>query len=335
MKTFLLRRLIMMIPTLLGITMITFAVVRLGPNDPVLTSMQSMGMTAGETNREIIENYKKLHGLDRPIPEQYARWLGRIARLDFGVSLKDNRPVWDKIREAAPKTLLLSFFSIILSYLLAIPMGVYSAVKQNSMGDRASTLVLFILYSLPNFWVAMLMILFFCNREYFDWFPIRGLFSDNFQQLGPWERIKDVSWHLVLPVICLTYGSLAYLSRFQRSSLLEVIRQDYIRTARAKGLAERIVVYKHALRNALISIATLAGSILPTLFAGSVVVEKIFSIHGMGLLGFEAVSNVDLDVIMAVTLISAVMVMVGLLLTDILYVLIDPRISFDSGGGRG
>lgn len=331
MKTYILRRLLIMIPTLFGITLITFVILKLGPSDPAITSMGQGAMRAGESSQQILDEWRKRHGYDKPVPVQYALWMKKLATLDFGNSIKDQRPVWDKIKERIPITLLLSTIAIFLTYAIAIPIGVYSAIKQYSLGDKITTFALFVLYSIPNFWLAIMLIMYLGGGDYWHVFPVQGLHSDGADQMGALAYLGDAIWHLVLPVTCLTYTGLASLSRYQRSALLEVVRQDYIRTARAKGLAGHVVVAKHAMRNSLIPIVTLLGTLLPQLFGGSVIIESIFGIPGMGRLGFEAILNRDLDVVMALTVVTAVLTMAGLLLSDILYVLVDPRISFEAG----
>jgi peptide/nickel transport system permease protein len=218
---------------------------------------------------------------------------------------------------------------MLLVYLIAIPCGVFSATHSGSASDRLLTLFFFLLYSLPGFWVAVLLIMFLGGGELWDVFPIYGVSSVGSESWPFPARLLDRLWHLVLPVFCLTYGSLAYLSRLTRASLLEVIREDYVRTARAKGLSERIVIFKHAFRNALLPIVTLLAFLLPAMFGGSVIIESIFSIPGMGQLAFEAVLSRDYPVIMAITTISALLTLVGLLLGDILYAALDPRIKLE------
>ena len=237
--------------------------------------------------------------------------------------------MWDKIKEAVPITLLLNILSIFLIYLIAIPLGVYSAVRPRHWSDKAITLSLFVLYSLPSFWVAMLLIRYFASGEFLDLFPIVGIVSEGIEQLSIWGKIGNVLWHLVLPVTALTYGGFAFLSRFSRAQLLEVIRHDYIRTARAKGLTERTVILKHALRNALIPLLTLMSTLLPALIGGSVIIEQIFSIPGMGKLGFEAVLSRDYPTVMAIVSIQALLTLVSILITDLMYVVADPRISYE------
>jgi peptide/nickel transport system permease protein len=260
---------------------------------------------------------------------QYPRWLVNMLTLDFGNSIKDNRPVLDHIKESVPVSLIFTFISFVLAYLIAIPLGIYSATHQYTTGDKVSTVILFILYSLPNFWVATMAIVFFGGGDFFAWFPVSGLHSVGADELSKWEYFKDLAHHVVLPLIIWTYGSFSALSRYMRGSMLEVIRQDYIRTARAKGLSERVVTYKHALRNSLIPIITMMANLLPLAISGSIIIESIFSIPGMGQLSFNAVLYRDYPIIMAVTTISAMLTLFGILLSDLLYAVVDPRITFE------
>ena len=265
---------------------------------------------------------------------QYYRWVVRLLTLDFDRSSKDNVPVREKLKKRLGVTVTLAMLSLIIAYLVAVPIGVYSAIRQYTMVDQFITLLLFILYSLPSFWVAMLLQQYLCGVDPAGWdiFPLVGLESEGAEALGPLDRLLDWIRHLVLPVFCLSYASFASLSRYQRVGMLDTIRQDYIRTARAKGLSERTVILKHALRNSVIPIITLIGLQLPYLVGGAVIVELIFQINGMGLETFEAIRTRDLNWIMASVSLTAVMTMVGLLVSDILYAIVDPRISVGEGG---
>jgi len=325
------RRLLLAIPTLLGITAVTFLIIQLAPGNPAMMAIRrgTAGITDEAISKEIVEQTKKLYGLDKPIPVQYALWLKRVATFDFGTSYTDQREVLDKIRERLPVSLTLSLVSIFLVYLIAVPIGVYSATHQYSVADKTITLFLFILYSLPNFWVATLLIMFLGGGDFLDVFPIYGLISDNYAELSLWGKVGDRLWHLVLPITCLTYVGLARISRFGRVGMLEAIRQDYIRTARAKGLSEKAVIFKHAFRNSIIPIVTLLAALLPAMLGGSVIIERIFSIPGMGQLAFESILNRDYPTIMAITSISALLTLIGILLADTCYALIDPRISLE------
>lgn len=333
MKTYILKRLLLMIPTMLGITVMTFAIIRLAPGDPAAMRIGSgsQGMIGNQQlANEIIEKTRQQFGLDRPIHEQYWLWVTKIATLDFGRSYRDNRPVMDRIWERLPVTLQLNLISIFLVYLIAIPLGIYSSTHQYSLGDKVSTTFLFILYSMPSFWVATILILFLGGGDYWHLFPITGISSLDAEQLPFFEWLIDRIWHLVLPVFCLTYGGLAYVSRQMRAGMLETIRQDYIRTARAKGLSERAVVFKHALRNSLIPIVTLLGFLLPAMLGGSVIIESIFTIPGMGQLGFDAILSRDYPVVMAIEVIAAFLTLVGLLISDLCYAIVNPTISLEA-----
>jgi peptide/nickel transport system permease protein len=332
MKVYLVKRLLQIIPTLLGITLITFLIIQLAPGNPAMLKLQmaSQGQVGDNAiSQQIVEQTKKLYGLDKPLPLQYLLWVKRVLTFDFGSSYKDHRKVWDKISERLPITLQLNIISIFLVYLIAIPCGIYSATHSNSWPDRLLTLFFFVLYSLPSFWVAVLLIMLFGGGDFWDVFPVYGISSIGAEARPLLSWLLDRLWHLILPVTCLTYGGLAYLSRLTRSDMLEVIREDYIRTARAKGLRERVVIFKHAFRNALLPIVTLLAFLLPSMFGGSVIIESIFSIPGMGQLSFEAVLSRDYPVIMAIATISALLTLVGLLISDILYAALDPRIKLE------
>lgn|SRR4030095_6288869 len=333
MTEYVVKRLLLFIPTLVAITLITFIISHLAPGDPteLKVGVSNENMKADEKsqlNQQAKDFYKKKWGLDKPIYMQYVIWLGNMATGDFGNSFVDNRPVMEKILERLPVSIPISFAAIIISYLIAIPIGIYSAAKQYSFWDRTSTVLLFVLYSLPTFWIGTLAIVFLSNVEYLKIFPTSGLYTLGSDDWTFLEKFWDRMWHLILPVACFTYPSFAYLSRQMRGSMLEVIRQDYIRTARAKGLKEKTVVLKHALRNSLIPIITLVAGIFPALVGGSIIIETIFSIPGIGQLAFQALLARDYPLIMAELVIAAVLTIFGLLLMDIMYAIVDPRIAF-------
>ena len=277
--------------------------------------------------------YREFGPWDRAIgllaETQYARWLRRIATWNLGTSLRDPRPVADKIAERFPVTLLLASLSLGLAYLLGVPLGVWSAARRGSRSDRTVTVLLFALYSLPSFWAASILILLFGGLRFWDVLPIYGLCPRGAEALPFTERVAACAPHLVLPVVCLTYASVAVISRFQRSAMLDVIQQDYIRTARAKGLSERTVLLKHALRNSLVPVITLLGLQIPVLLGGSVIVERIFSIPGMGHLAFESILTRDYPMVMGTTVMAALITMASVLVADILYVIVDPRIGYE------
>lgn len=336
MIQYILQRILLFIPTLVVITLITFGLTRLAPGDPaaVKAGVGAEGTLSARNvmTEQTFELWRKQMRLDRPVIEQYLLWLGDIARLDFGVSFIDNRPVLEKIAERLPVTILMNTIAVFMAYLVAIPLGVYSAVYAGTFWDRVITFCLFALYSLPSFWIATLALTFLCNPEFIYAFPSHGLYSNRFDFLPFWDKVGDVLWHLVLPMTVYTYGSFAFISRQMRSAMLETVRQDFIRTARAKGLSERRVIFVHAMRNSLIPIITLLAGILPSLIGGSVIVETIFSIPGMGELSYRALVARDYPMIMAIFTFSAVLTLVGILLSDVLYSIVDPRIVYGKRG---
>jgi peptide/nickel transport system permease protein len=317
MSRFLLKRLLWMIPSFLGITFVVFAIIKLSPGDPLSLRGDDV-LQAGSSSAAAIREYRHHMGLDDSLLPAYGKWMWRLAHADLGVSFGDGQPVLKKLREALPVTVGLSLLALLITYLVAIPVGIYSAVRPGSATDRGLTVGLFMLYSMPSQWVAVMLIVLFGTRLH--WLPIQGLHSEGN------ASYTDLARHLLLPLVCLTYASFASLSRYMRSGMLEVIRQDYIRTARAKGLAERAVILRHALRNSLISVITLLGLTLPALVGGAVIVERIFGLPGMGQLSFEAIQSKDIPVLMGATALAGVLTMLGLLLSDVLYVIVDPRI---------
>ena len=331
MKAYLIRRLLLIIPAFIGISLITFLVVQLAPGSPVYLKLRKgeSALSSDAASQKVIEDTKKLYGLDKPILVRYGLWLGKLLTFDFGNSYKDQRPVRTKILETLPVTLQIEIIVVLLVYLISIPIGVFSATHQHSWIDKCITFVLFVLYSLPSFWVAMLLIVFLGGGRFLNWFPITQLNSIGADGWPWYQWLADRIWHLVLPVFCLTYAGLAGLSRFARAGMVDVIRQDYIRTARAYGFAEKVVIFKYAMRNSLIPIITLLATLLPELIAGSVIIESIFSIPGMGRLGYEALLSRDYPLVMGVLSISAFLTLLGLILSDILYALVDPRIKFE------
>lgn len=311
----------MMIPLLIGITLISFVVIHLAPGEP--TDMQTQ--LNPEVSTELRDRLRDQYGLDKPLVIQYGEWLGRFVRLDFGDSFsQDRRPVFDKIVERLPITISINLLSIVAILVTAIPIGIYSATHRGSLFDRITTILVFIGFAAPSFWLALLLMDFFGVR--FGLLPIAGLKSldyDSFSLLG---KVLDLGRHLLLPVFISTFGGLAGFSRYMRSNMLEVIRQDYILTARAKGLSEQSVIFRHALRNALLPVITILGLSVPGLIGGSVIFETIFAIPGMGKLFYDGVMMRDYPLIMGILVMGAILTLVGNLLADLCYALADPRI---------
>src|SRR5438105_4768788 len=330
MHSYFAKRLLLMVPTLWGISLVSFLIIHLTPGDPALLKLGDDQRTGNQLlAAQIINETRALYGLDQPLHVQYLRWLKRMVTLDFGESLRDHRPIIDKLKERIRVSLRLSGISLLFAYLISIPLGIYSATHQYSIGDRITTVLLFGLYSLPNFSVATMGIVYLGGGDFWSVFPVYGLASPNAANWPWWQQVEDQLWHLVLPITCLTYYTLAVLSRYMRVGMLEIIRQDFVRTARAKGLTERLVIYRHALRNSLIPIVTLMADLLPALIGGSIVIETLFSIPGMGALSYEAVFARDYPLIMAIFTLSAFLTLLGILVADFLYTLVDPRIRYE------
>ena len=260
---------------------------------------------------------------------RFSKYWGNLARLNFGVSHVDKRPVLKKVLSKLKYSITLSFSSVLIIYAISLPLGIWSSIRQNTMADRVVTTVLFMMYSLPSFFVAVFLLNLLTRGTPLQVFPTSGFESLDTSQMTLLEYLKDVGWHITLPIFCGSYAALAALSRYARSGLLDVIRSDYVRTARAKGLPESVVILKHAARNGMIPILTLLASLLPTLIGGSVIIEVVFGIPGMGSFLFESINLRDYNAVMAVLLISSALTLVGMLISDLSYALVDPRITFE------
>ncbi len=321
MLRYLIRRLAILIPTFIGITLVCFAVIHLAPGSP--TDLQTQ--MNPDITPQAIEQLNAHYGLDKPLATRYVLWMKNLAMLDFGRSISsDARPVWDKIRERLPITIYINISSMVIIFLAAIPLGVVSALRRGSATDRSITVFVFIGFSIPGFWLALICMDLFGVR--LGWLPISGIHSAEYASLSLWGKAIDTTRHLFLPVFISAFGSLAGMSRYMRSSMLEIIRQDYILTARAKGLPERTVIYKHAMRNALLPVITILGLSIPGLIGGSVIFESIFAIPGLGKLFYEAIMMRDYNMIMGSLTIGAVLTLLGNLIADICYSIADPRI---------
>lgn len=320
MVKYLIKRVLGLIPTLIGITLISFFVIHLAPGRPtdIQTSMNP------KVSFEARERLEKLYELDKPVHIQYLEWVKRFVRFDFGRSYLDDRPVSEKIAERIPITILINFSAILLTLGLGIPLGITSAIKRGKLPDKLTTIFVFIGFSTPEFWLALLVMNLFCIT--LGWLPVSGISSLDFESFNIIGRILDVARHLILPVAISTFGSLAIISRYMRTEMVGIMTQDYIRTARAKGLSENSVIYKHALKNALLPVITILGLSVPGLIGGSVIFESIFAIPGMGRLFFESVMARDYPVIMGVLSIGAMLTLLGNFLADIAYSYADPRI---------
>ena len=338
MRDYIIKRLCFMLVTLLAITLASYVMMRLAPGDPIRAQLmggEGQGLRTQDKDRSRIEEMlRHKYFLDKPIVVGYAHWLkGVVSRGDFGTSIVYDRgaPVTRIILERLPVTLKLNFWSLLLVYALAVPLGIYAAVRRNHWTERLLSLGLFLLYSLPSFWVGLLLLLFFSSDLFFNIFPVTGLEPPVAATWGRsyWEILGLKAWHYVLPVTCLSYGSLAGLSRYARVGLLEVLSQDYIRTARAKGVSEARVILVHALRNGMMPLITLFAGLLPGLVAGSVIVEYIFSIEGMGSLALQALGSRDYPLMMAIFTMGSFLTLLGILFSDLCYAFVDPRIHYE------
>lgn len=318
MTKYILRRLLIAIPVLFGVTVIAYFIMTLAPGDAV-----DMLVDPGLSPQDIALKKQAL-GLDQPVFVQYVKWLGQLAQGNLGYSFNNRRPVTERIGERLGSTLMLAFSALFFSYLLAIPIGVLAAVRQYSVWDYIATVFSFLGVSVPSFFFGLLLIYFFALK--LDWFPTGGTHT-----IGAPFSLADRLSHLILPMTVLSLQNIGAVMRYTRSSMLDVIHQDYIRAARAKGLQERVVLFRHALRNALIPVITLAGLQFPFLLGGAIITEQIFNWPGMGRLAVEAITQRDYPTIMGINLLAAVMVIIGNLLADVMYGVVDPRIRYESG----
>ncbi len=324
MLNYFIRRLIMMVPLMLGITIITFGVIHLAPGEPI-DKMTDMNPKISAQSKQ---RMREMYNLDKPLHVQYGLWISRLLVLDFGRSFSsDNRPVLDKIAERIPITLTINIVSLVIIFVLSIPIGVWSATHPYSLFDKGSTLFVFVGFSAPGFWLALLLMILFGVQ--LGWLPISGIRSINHELFSTWGKFIDYVRHLAMPILLSSLTSLAFLSRIARQNMLEVIRQDYITTARAKGCSDSSVMYRHALRNALLPVITIVGLSIPALIGGSVIFETVFSIPGMGQLFFESVMSRDYPLVMGILVIGAALTLIGNLVADFSYAAVDPRIRYD------
>lgn len=312
---YILKRFLIALPVILGVTVISYVIISLAPGDAVDL------MVDPTISKHDIEQRRRDLGLDQPIPVRYVKWLGQVAQGNLGYSYLTSRPVAERISERIGPTLMLSMAALLIAFTFAIPIGVVSATRQYSPLDYGSSVFALIGVSVPNFFLGIGLIYIFSLK--LDLLPVSGM-----RTLGIDKSLKDLLEHLVLPALVLGTGTMGQVMRYTRSSMLDVVRQDFIRTARAKGLSERLVVYKHALRNALLPVITLLGLLIPILFGGAIITEQVFRWPGMGLLTIEAISQRDYPVLMGLNLLTAVLVVTAGLLTDLLYSIADPRIRY-------
>jgi len=336
MTAYLIRRLLLVIPTLLGITVACFTLIQFVPGGPVEEMIakikrvgQDRGMDASRTiSPRELANIKAYYGFDKPAPVRYVRWLGRVLHFDLGNSYAYNQPVWDVIKSKFPVSLFFGVTSLILSYAVCIPLGLAKAMRQGSVFDTVTSVITFAGYVIPGYALGVLLLIFLAGGSYLDFFPLGGLVSDEFESLGFWGKAGDLVMHMTLPLACYMASEFAFLTQLMKNTLLDEISRDYMRTAVTKGLSFRQAIWRHALRNALVPLATRAGEAFTVMFAGSLLIEKVFDIDGMGLLFYDSIVNRDYNVVMGLILLMSFMGLLGRLFSDFMYVAVDPRIRF-------
>ncbi len=325
-----------MIPTLIGITLVCFTLTQLVPGGPVeeyISQIQQANAESGvdaekSLSSSEVENIKAYFGFDKPAWKRYLIWASNLIRLDLGDSYSYERPVWNLILEKMPISLFFGITSFLLSYLICIPLGVYKAMNNGKWGDTITSIIIFSGYVMPAYALGVLFIVFLCGGSFLDWFPIAGIVSDNFEFLPWYQQIFDLLHHLILPLICFMIGEFAVLTMLMKNSLLDELKKDYIKTALVKGSSYRLAIWKHAVRNALLPIATRISEIFTIMFTGALLIEKVFDIDGMGLLSYNAILSRDYNLVMGIIFLSSVMTLFGRLFSDIIYVVVDPRIDF-------
>ncbi|GAB3535214.1 ABC transporter permease subunit [Photobacterium alginatilyticum] len=333
------RRLLLIIPTFIGVTLLVFALTRFVPGGPVeqmIAQMQSQSMESGGGNQqgsqtlsdEQIAELNAFYGLDKPIFEAYTEWLGKLVQLDLGESTRYYEPVWGMIKERLPVSLFYGLMTFLISYLISIPLGILKAMKHGSRFDNVSSVMVFIGYALPNYVVGVFLISFFAFH--LDWFPMGDFVSDDFDDLLWPDKIADLFSHAVLPLFCYIIGDFAILTMTMKNNLLENLAADYVKTAIAKGLPFQQAVRKHALRNSLIPIASHLGNVVSVFVAGSFLIEVVFNIDGIGLLGYESIIERDYPVVMGILAMSSLLLMFGNILSDMCVAIVDPRVKFGS-----
>ncbi|XDD46819.1 ABC transporter permease subunit [Leptospira sp. WS39.C2] len=336
MWKYFLKRFLLIFPTLLGITFLVFLISHFAPGGPLnseIAKLKGAGNLAGASTKQIsqeeIDLIKKRLHLDKPAPVAYLYWLKQIVQFDLGESRLHSRKVSELIIEKLPVSLFFGLSGFFLTYLICIPLGIQKALKEGSHFDFITSFIIFFTYSLPVFAFAMLLLYLFASGEVFSFFPLGHEVSDFYEDLSVWGKIKDRLAHMFLPVICYVVSSFAVLTLLMKNSLLDQIAKEYVRTAISKGLSFSDSIFKHAFRNSLIPIATGFGSNLTLIFSGSLFIELVFNIDGMGLLSFEAVRERDTDLMMGLLLAQSFLGLIGKIVSDFCYILIDPRIDFE------
>ena len=347
MWAYILKRLLLMIPTVIGILLITFTIVQFVPGGPVEQMVSQLqgrdaGGEAGAARSESnyrgrqgvdaakVEEIKKLYGFDKPAPERFLQMLGQFARLDLGKSFFHSKDVWQLIKEKLPVSITLGLWSFILVYSISIPLGIAKAVRAGSRFDTLTSLIVLTGYAIPGFVLGVALLVLFGGGSFVQWFPLRGLTSANWAELSWWGKVTDYLWHITLPVTASVMGSFAIITMLTKNSFLDEIRKQYVMTARAKGLDERKVLWKHVFRNALIPLVTgFPSAFIGAFFAGSLLIETLFTLDGLGLLGYESVIRRDYPVVLGTLYLFTLIGLATKLVSDLCYVWVDPRVKFD------
>ena len=342
MLSYILKRILLMVPTLLGALTITFVVIQFVPGGPVEQILAEARAGQGEggaykagrdSDAKQIAALKKLYGFDKPAHVRYVEMIGNFLRFDLGRSFLQNKDVWTLIKEKLPVSISLGLWTFLFSYLISIPLGVMKAVREGSRFDALTSLVVLVGYAIPGFVLGLFLIVLFAGGTFFEVFPLRGLTSDNWATLSWPARITDYFWHLTLPLICMVIGSFAIVTMLTKNTFVEEMRKQYVLVARAKGLSQRRVLYKHIFRNALIPLITgFPSAFIGAFFAGSVLIETLFSLDGLGLLSYESVVRRDYPVVLGSLYLFTLIGLVVKLISDLLYVVADPRVQFTSVG---
>jgi microcin C transport system permease protein len=341
MLSYILKRILLMVPTLLGALTITFIVIQFVPGGPVEQIMAEQRAGGGDgdykaradNSAKQIEELKKLYGFDKPAHVRYVEMLKNFATFSFGKSFMQNKDVWELIKEKLPVSISLGLWTFLISYLISVPLGIAKAVHEGSRFDTVSTLFVLIGFAIPGFVLGVFLIVLFAGGTFWDLFPLRGLTSDNWAELGWFARVTDYLWHLVLPLTCLVIGSFAIMTMLTKNTFIEEMRKQYVLVARAKGLSQRSVLWKHMLRNAMIPIVTgFPAAFVGAFFAGSLLIETLFSLDGLGLLSYESIVRRDYPVVLGSLYLFTLIGLVVKLISDLLYVVVDPRVQFQAVG---
>lgn len=340
MLRYILKRIALMLPTLLGVLTVAFVVIQFVPGGPVEQIMTQARIGAGgaykargDIDAKQVEALKKLYGFDKPAHVRYVEMLKSFATFDLGTSFMQSKPVWTLIKEKLPVSISLGLWTFLISYLISLPLGIAKAVREGTRFDAASTFVVMFGFAIPGFVLGVFLIVLFAGGTFWEVFPLRGLTSDNWHDLSWPARIRDYFWHLALPLTCLGIGAFAQLTMLTKNTFVEEMRKQYVLVARAKGLSQRRVLWKHILRNALVPLVTgFPAAFIGAFFAGALLIETLFSLDGLGLLSYEAIVRRDYPVVLGSLYLFTLIGLVVKLIADVLYVVVDPRVQFESVG---